>query len=151
MDDSLKMIIDYLGEPNENIDEESYDSITDEIDSLDPTSRFELSKFIIIMGKPQILAYIMDNYNFKKDQIRILSEEAEKYYINQIKKLDVYNNKIRSSKKKGTKKRINYEDSDSDTSDEDFDYDYERDEINNIKNEFDELIDYGDHKKKHGK
>lgn len=77
--DDLKIIIDCLGEQNEEIEDDELADIEEEIDSIDEEEYFELAKIVIKLGKPQILEYLMKNYSFNQNEIKELCEEIQKF------------------------------------------------------------------------
>jgi predicted component of viral defense system (DUF524 family) len=87
--DDLKIIIDSLGEQNEEIDDNDLDDIEEEIDSIDKEEYFELAKISIKLGKPQILDYLVRTFTFNNNEINILYNEIKKYQqIQQIQIVD---------------------------------------------------------------
>ena len=77
--DDLKIIIDSLGEQNEEIEDDELADIEEEIDSIDEEEYFELAKRVIKLGKPQILEYLVKNYVFTQIEIKELCEEIKKF------------------------------------------------------------------------
>jgi hypothetical protein len=77
--DDLKIIVDSLGEQNEEIEDDELTDIKEEIDSIDDEEYFELAKIAIKLGKPQILEYLVKHYTFVQDEIKELCDEIKKY------------------------------------------------------------------------
>jgi hypothetical protein len=77
--DDLKIIIDSLGEQNEEIEDDELADIEEEIDSIDEEEYFELAKKIIKLGKPQILEYLVNHYTFSQTEIKELCAEIKKF------------------------------------------------------------------------
>jgi hypothetical protein len=77
--DDLKIIIDSLGEQNEEIEDDDLINIEEEIDSIDEEEYFELAKIAIKLGKPQILEYLVKHYTFNQSEIKELCSEIEKF------------------------------------------------------------------------
>jgi hypothetical protein len=75
----LEIIIDSLGEQNEEIEDNELADIEEEIDSIDKEEYFELAKKVIKLGKPQILEYLIENYVFDQTEIKELCEEIKKF------------------------------------------------------------------------
>lgn len=75
----LKIIIDSLGEQNEEIEDDKLADIEEEIDSIDEEEYFELAKRVIKLGKPQILEYLVKNYVFNQTEIKELCDEIKKF------------------------------------------------------------------------
>lgn len=85
----LEIIINSLGEQNEEIDEDILNNIEDEINSInDEKAYFILAKISIQLGKPQILDYLVKEFGFKQNEIGFLYEEIKKYKKNQEKNLE---------------------------------------------------------------
>jgi hypothetical protein len=83
--DDLKIIIDSLGDQNEEIEDNDLVDIEEEIDSVDEEEYFELAKIAIKLGKPQILEYLIKHYDFDQNEIKELYEAIKKYYRTQKK------------------------------------------------------------------
>ena len=83
--DDLKIIIDSLGDQNEEIDDDELMDIKEEIDSIDKDEYFELAVFAIRLGKPQILEYLMLQNSYTKEEIKKICDEVEKYERVQLK------------------------------------------------------------------
>jgi GTPase involved in cell partitioning and DNA repair len=86
--DDLKIIIDSLGEQNEEIEDDDLADIEEEIDSIDEEEYFELAKIAIKLGKPQILDYLVKIYSFDQDEIKKLWEEIQKFQRTQEKQAE---------------------------------------------------------------
>jgi len=80
---NLKIIVDSLGEQNEEIEDNELADIEEEIDSIDDEEYFELAKISIKLGKPQILEYLVKNYRFDQAEIRELYDEIKKFHQRQ--------------------------------------------------------------------
>ncbi len=77
--DDLKIIVDSLGEQNEDIEEDELANIEDEIDSIDEEEYTKLAKIAIKLGKPQILEYLVKNYTFDQNEIEEICNEIKRY------------------------------------------------------------------------
>jgi hypothetical protein len=77
--DDLEIIINSLGEQNEELDRNQLENIKEEIESISEISYFNLAQIAIKMGKPQILEYLVNIYRFDQNQINVLCKEIEKY------------------------------------------------------------------------
>lgn len=77
--DDLKIIIDSLGEQNEEIEDDDLMNIEEEIDSINDEEYFELAKIVIKLGKPQILEYLIKHYKFNQNEIKELCNEIQKF------------------------------------------------------------------------
>ncbi len=111
--DDLEIIIDSLGNQNEKIYKDELEDILDEIDSINEDEYFELAKISIEKGKPQILEYLFEIYDFNKSEINILCKEIDYYSESNldsesdiiIKEFEkIIKNYIKLPYKKGTKK-----------------------------------------------
>jgi len=81
----MDIIIDYLGEQNQEIEDDILAEIEEEIESIDKEECFKLAIIAIKLGKPQILEYLIDNYDFKNEELKVLCNE-----INTFKKTQEY-------------------------------------------------------------
>jgi len=86
--DDLQIIVESLGEQNEEIKDNELDDITEEIDSIDEEEYFELAKIAIKLGKPQILEYLVKKYTFDKPEIQEMCDEIIKYKQTQEKQIE---------------------------------------------------------------
>jgi hypothetical protein len=77
--DDLETIIKSLGEQNEEIDDYDLSCIEEEIDSIEDHEYFELAKIVIRLGKPQILEYLLTNFNFNNSEIKAICDEIIRY------------------------------------------------------------------------
>lgn len=83
--DDLKIIIDSLGEQNEEIEDNDLADIEEEIDSINEEEYFELAKISIKLGKPQIFKYLVEHYNFNQTEIKEFCDEIKKFQVKQHK------------------------------------------------------------------
>jgi hypothetical protein len=81
--DDLEIIIDSLGDQNEEIEDDELVNIEEEIDSINEDEYFDLAKIAISLGKPQILEYLVKIFNFNQKEIISLYEEIKNFKRNQ--------------------------------------------------------------------
>ena len=108
----LKNIIDYLGDINEDICDESYEEIIDEIETIEnDEDLYDLCVICITIGKPEVLDTILNYIVLNKNQIDYLNDLIDnhfnKYNIKKITKefKDIINNY--KKKKLGKRKNKN--------------------------------------------
>ena len=79
----LSEIIDTFGEQNERINEDELEYILDELQTIDSIDdNFELAKASILLGKPDILIFLLDNNDFNNKQLDTLKKTVEIYVYN---------------------------------------------------------------------
>ena len=74
----MDYLVSQFGEVNEPIDEDLLDDILEEVTVLEDQA-YELAVVSIELGKPQILEYLLDTYDFTRKEIRQLKQFVEEY------------------------------------------------------------------------
>ncbi len=74
----MDYLITQFGKINEPIDEDLLEDIQDELSTLKEHA-FELSLASIELGKPKILEYLLEEYEFNPKEIRKMKKHVEEY------------------------------------------------------------------------
>lgn len=78
----MEYLISQFGRTNEPIDEDLLEDIIEEISTLKEQS-FELALASIELGKPQILEFLLESYQFTKNELKNLKKHVEEYVKNE--------------------------------------------------------------------
>jgi len=79
----VKDLISYFGEQNEELDDHELDALEEELEALDnildEDDIFELAKFSIKLGKPDILEILLEKSDFNQTDLNELTKEIKNY------------------------------------------------------------------------